>query len=293
MRHSLLLAFIAIAGLASRAHAIPFEPATVPEAVEVIGHLDVDALRKTQAFATLGGHKAIEAALDQAPADLRPLARALASSLRGVTLWRDTAHGAILLDTRDERSLAQLLAKLPTKRGPSVEGVATYTGGNGTDHGFLAALRGTLVLADTAESLERSLRVLAGRAPSLAGSSKLPAAPRTGVFVFVTIGSDALNAIQKSARSRVLQLAIKSLAVDVGEAAGVVTANARAEMGSAEAVQKARSILDGLRTLASLSDEPGARALIDKVTISVHGLALEVVAKLPVTELVKAIEAKR
>lgn len=294
MRHSLLLVFTAIAGFGTRAHATPFEPATVPEAVEVIGHLDVDALRKTQVFATLGGQKAIDAALDDAPAELRPLARALAGSVRGVSFWRDTEHGAIYLQTRDDRSLAQLIAKVPGKRGATIEGAVTYSaGGAGGDHGFLAAFRDTLVLADTADSLERSLHVLAGHAANLAGSSKLPVASRTGVFVFVTVGSDALNAIQKSARSRVLQLAIKSLAIDVGEAAGMVIANARAEMGSAEALQKARSIVDGLRTLASLSDEPTARTLIDGVTISARGTALEIVAKLPIGELAKVIEAKK
>ena len=149
----------------------------------------------------------------------------------------------------------------------------------------------TLVLADTADSLAQSIRVLGGHGASLAGSSKLPAASRTGVFVFVTIGSNALNAIQKSAHSKVLQLGIKSIVADVSESAGVVTANARAEMASADALQKAKSILDGLRTLASLSDQP-QRALLDGVTITANGLALEIVAKLPVTELAKAIEAK-
>jgi hypothetical protein len=102
-----------------------------------------------------------------------------------------------------------------------------------------------------------------------------------------------LGAIQKTAHSKVLQLAIRSLVVDVGEGAGLVTANARAEMRSAEALQKARSILDGMRALASLSDEPAARTLLDGVTVTAHGLALEVAAKLPVAELVKAIQSKK
>jgi hypothetical protein len=111
------------------------------------------------------------------------------------------------------------------------------------------------------------------------------------VFVFVTIGSNALNAIQKSAHSKVLQLGIKSIVADVSESGGVVTANARAEMASADALQKAKSILDGLRALASLSDQP-QRVLLDGVTVSANGLALEIVAKLPVTELAKMIGPK-
>ncbi|MEO7731396.1 MAG: hypothetical protein ABIY55_10515 [Kofleriaceae bacterium] len=298
MRHVTLFIFVAIAGFGARAQATPFEPAIMPEQVEAVGHLDVDALRKTQVFTALGGQKAIDAVIDGAPADLRVLARSLAGTVRGISFWHDTEHGAIYVQTRDGRGLAQLLAKAPAKRAATVDGVTTYTGGKEVDHdndhhhghGFFAAVGDTLVLADTADALAQSIRVLGGHAPSLAGSSKLPATSRTGVFVFVTIGSNALNAIQKSAHSKVLQLALKSIVADVSESGGIVTANARAEMGSADAVQKAKSIVDGLRALASLSGEPAQRALLDGVTVTANGLALEVVAKLPVTELAKAID---
>jgi len=299
MRHVTLFVFLAVAGVGARAHATPFEPAIMPEQVEAVGHLDVDALRKTQVFTAVGGQKAIDAAIENAPDDLRVAARALAGSVRGVSFWHDTEHGAMYVETRDSRALAQLIAKAPARRAATVDGVVTYTGIKEPDHendhhhghGFFAAVGDTLVLADNADSLARSIRVLAGHAPSLAGSSKLPAASRNGVFVFVTIGSNALNAIQKSAHSKMLQLSIKSIVADVSETAGVVTANARAEMGSADAVAKAKSIVDGLRTLASLSGEPAQRALLDGVTVTANGLALELVAKLPVTELAKAIEA--
>jgi hypothetical protein len=56
---------------------------------------------------------------------------------------------------------------------------------------------------------------------------------------------------------------------------------------------KAKSILDGLHTLASLSDDLTARALLDRVTVTANGLALEVVAKLPVAELAKTIQLAR
>jgi hypothetical protein len=62
-------------------------------------------------------------------------------------------------------------------------------------------------------------------------------------------------------------------------------------MRTAEAVQKARSIVDGLHTLASLSDEPMIGTLLDGVTVTTNGLALEVVAKLPVSQLAAMIQA--
>lgn len=296
MRHVSFAAVIAVAvagGLDGHAVAAPFEPGTVPDQVEAVGHLDVDALRKTQIFATVGGQAAIDTALDQAPPAMRPLARSLARSVRGVSFWRDTAHGALYVETRDSRGIAQLLAQLPVAPGPAIDGLPSYTLDNGTKHGYCAAFGDTLVLADSAESLERSIHVLGGRAPSLAGSSKLPAATRQGVFVFVTLGDNALGAIQKSARSKVLQLGLRSLVVDIGETAGQVTAGARAEMRSAEALQKARSIVEGVRAMGSLSDEPAARTLLDAVTVTTTGLTLEIAAKLPVSALAKLIESTR
>jgi hypothetical protein len=276
-----------------RALASPFQPKTVPDQVQVVGHLDVEALRKTQIFAAAGGQAAIDAALEQAPAELRPLARSLARSVRGVSFWRDTEHGALYVETSDGKDFARLIPKLPAKPGLAIDGLASYTMGDDDKRAFFAVVGDRLVLADSGESLERSIHVLGGKAPNLASSNKLPITSRQGVFVFVTVGDDLLSAIQKSAHSKVLQLAIRSLAIDIGEGAGQVTANARAEMGSADALQKAKSILDGLRTLASLSAEPAARALLDGVTVTANGLALEVVAKVPVAELAKAIQAAK
>jgi hypothetical protein len=90
-----------------------------------------------------------------------------------------------------------------------------------------------------------------------------------------------------------LQLALRSLAIDVSETSGVVIASARAEMRSADALVKAKSILDGLRALASLSDDPNAKLLLDNLTITASGLTLEVAAKLPVSELARVIHAHK
>lgn len=301
MRHVMPALLLAVVGLSRGAFAAPFEPGTIPDQVEAVGHLDADALRKTQLFAAAGGQAALDDHLDDAPPEIRPLARTLSRSLRGVSFWKDGERGAVYLETRDGPGLAQAITKLPVKPGRSVDGVATFIvrddattgamkhGKIHGHHGYLAVYGDTLVLAETSESLERSIHVLGGKAPSLSGSSKLPLSARQGVFVFVTIGDDMLNQIQKTAHAKLLQLALRSLAVDVGEASGMVTANARAEMRSADAVQKAKSILDGLRALASLSDEPQARALLDAVTVTTRGLALEITATLPAAEVAKAL----
>ncbi|HEX3766530.1 MAG TPA: hypothetical protein VHW23_47880, partial [Kofleriaceae bacterium] len=148
----------------------------------------------------------------------------------------------------------------------------------------------TLVLANTEDDLRQSLRVLGGRAANLAGSKALPLSSRQGVFVFVAIGDRMLGAIQKTARAKMLQLSMRSLVIDVAESAGQVTATAHAEMRSADAGQKATSILEGLRAMASLSDDPMAHTLLDGLTVTSNGSAVEVVARLPASDLDRMIQ---
>ncbi|HEX3764333.1 MAG TPA: hypothetical protein VHW23_36815, partial [Kofleriaceae bacterium] len=270
MRHVTFSALLAVVGLGAGgrvALATPFEPATIPDQVDAVGHLDVDALRRTQVFAAAGGQAALDAALEEAPPKVRPVVRALAATLRGVSFWHaGDDHGAVYLETRDAKSLGQLVGRLPATPAQPIDGFPTYTitEHDKTDKTHLAGIYGdTMVLADSEDGLRQSLRVLAGRAANLAGSKALPMASRQGVFVFVAIGDHLLGSIQKTARARMLQLSMRSLVVDVGESAGQVTAIAHAEMRSADAGQKATSILEGLRAMASLSDDPMAHTLLD------------------------------
>jgi hypothetical protein len=294
MRHVTLTAFLAFATWGAQvASATPFEPGTIPDQVQAVGHLNVDALRKTQVFAAAGGQAALDSALDDAPPDMRALARSLARSIRGISFWRGSDHGAVYVETRDAKALAQAVLKMPLTPAQPVDGFPTYTIDKGGGSHYGAVFGDTLVLADSEDSLARSIHVLGGRAASLAGSPKLPLSTRQGVFVFVTMGDDLLGEISKRAHSKVLQLGLRTVVVDVGENGGVVTATARAEMRSAEAVQKAKSILDGLQAMASLSDDPTARTLLAGVTVTVNGLALEVTAKLPVAEITKVIHTMK
>jgi hypothetical protein len=293
MRHVTFSALLAVAALGAgggAALATPFEPGMIPDQVQAVGHLDVDALRRTQLFTAAGGQAAIDAALDEAPPKVRPVARALAGTLRGVSFWHDADHGAVYLETRDAKSLGKLVGQLPVVPGQPIDGFPTYTL-TGHDKPHFAGIYGdTLVVSDSEDGLRHSIKVLGGKEASLAGSKALPMSSRQGVFVFVTIGDHLLNSIQKTAHSKMMQLALRSLVIDVGESAGQLTATAHAEMRSADGVQKATSILEGLRAMGSLSDDPMAHTLLDGVTVTSAGNAVEVVAKLPVSEIARMIQ---
>lgn len=294
---SLAVATLAVALATGRAAAAPFDPATIPETADVVGHLDVDLVRRTQLFTAIGGQAAVDVAVDEAldgaPAKLRPIARSLSRSIRSVSFWRAGDHGAVHVDSGDSRSLGQLIGQIGATPAPPISGFPTYVlGDDGDSEGFGAVYGQTLVLADSRDGLERSIRVLTRKAPSLAGSGKLPAVTGQGVFVFVTLGDDALGAIQKSAHAKVLQLGLRSLVLDAGESGHDVIARARAELQSADAVDKARTILEGVRALASIS-EPSAKPLLDAVTLTVSGLTLTVTAKLPVAEAARLIRKAR
>jgi hypothetical protein len=291
---SLSLVIAASALGAGTAAASPLDARTIPEQVDAVGHLDFEALRQTQLFGALGGQGALDALIDEAPAELRAAGKSLSRSIRAVSFWYDDDHGALQVSTSDARALGQLLAKVPGKQVRTVEGhavIAVDKGGGG--HALqLATVGDTLVLSDTAECVDRAIRVLDGKAKSVAGSSRLPSLGRQGVFLFVAIGDDLLGKIQHRASSKLMQLAAKSIVADVSEAGGQMVATARAEMKTADGLQKAKSIVDGLRALGSLSDEPGVSALLGGVTVTTSGLFLEVTAKAPIADLVKLAHSK-
>lgn len=299
MRSILLASSLAVATTVSvlgggTAAASPFEARTIPEQVDGLGHVDVDALRKTQLFGALGGQAALDTMIDEAPAEVRAIAKSLSRSIRGVSFWYDDEHGAVQIATNDARALGQLLAKSPVKQARTIEGHPVFVvdkPNQGTKM-QLAAVGDTLVLSDTAECLDRAVRVIGGKAKSVAGSNRLPSAGRQGVFFFVAIGDDLLGKIQQTASSKLMKLSAKSLVVDISEGGGQVTAVARAEMKSADALQKAKSIADGLRALGTLSDEPQLKVLLDGVTVTTTGLFLEVTAKAAAADLAKLVNTK-
>ena len=123
---SLAFAVAASALGAGTAAATPFDARTIPEQVDGVGHVDVDALRRTQLFGALGGQAALDVMLDDAPAEVRAIAKSLSRSIRAVSFWYDDEHGALQVATNDARALGQLLTKVPVKQARTVDGHGVF-----------------------------------------------------------------------------------------------------------------------------------------------------------------------
>jgi len=278
------------------ADARPLDLRRIPAAAQGVGHLDVDALRKTalyrmvKAKVTSGPDK-----LDIDP-KLRPLVDALMRSTHGVSFWvagNDT--GAVLVEVSGAAAISALLDKIPHKT-TRVAGHPVRTFREGGEDAMVALVGDVLIAADDARSLERSIKVVTGKAASLKRGA-LPAAPGgRGLFFFAALGDRLLDKVKKEASSTTLQVDMTTLTMDLAEVGGDVRARVIAVMTSAEAAQKVKSVVDGLLALTALADDEDVkkvRPLLQKIKVTAAGPRLEVSLAIPPAKLIELVESQR
>ena len=296
LRLSLAAAALAlsIAAVARPAAAAPFDARRVPSAAQAVGHLDVEAFKRTTLYARVAAKVGPDAVSADIPAELRPLVMQLVGSARGVTFWMAKKdHGAIHVQTGAAAAVQSLLAGLPgstiTRGGHRIRTLQIDG-----DPVFVGQAGDTIVLSDKIGSVQRSLQTIAGKAKGLAPSSALARAAGRGVFFFAALGGPLLDDIKKEASSRTMQIDMRSLVIDARETGGELTLELRAGMSSAEGPQKAKSVVEGLRALMSLADDPEAvklRPLIDRLKVEARGTTLEVTFQMKTAELMKIVES--
>ena len=285
---------LSFAALVRPAAAAPFDARRVPSAAQAVGHLDVEAFKRTTLYARVAAKVGPDALSTDIPAELRPLMMQLLGSARGVTFWMAKKdHGAIQVQTSAAAAVQTLLGGLPgttiTRGGHrirklQVDGEPVFVGQAGD----------TVVFSDKIGSVQRSLQTIAGKAKGLAPSSVLARAASQGVFFFAALGGPLLDDIKKEASSRTLQIDMRSLVIDAREVGGQLTLELRAGMSSADGPQKAKSVVEGVRALMSLADDPDAaklRPLLDRLKVEARGTTLEVTFQMKTTELMKIVES--
>jgi hypothetical protein len=293
---------IALLLLPLRAFATPFDAARVPAEADGVGHLDMDALRKTTLHRLVAPKIPKTNEWGDVHVAMRPLLKTLLDTAQGVTFWlTDKETGAVLIQVPDGKRIQALLDKVPRGKPIRVAGHVAHRydldshkkKGSDPDDDNLAALVGNfLVMADDEASLGRAIDAATGK-NTLAGARKTPdGAAERGVFFFTALNDKLLSEVKNAAQSKTLRINMSSLTVHVGEVRSELKVKVKAMMGSAEEATKLKSMAEGLLALASMTDEAAQlRPFTKGLQITANGRVLEVSLTMPSAEMLKIIES--
>lgn len=276
-----------------------FDRSLVPADAPFLIHVDFRALLDSELMSAF--RPLLEAELDveeleeiEARFGIDPL-----RDLHAVTIFSagDPGEDAVLVlrtSARIDDAVARLRAETDLREG-TLEGRRVY--GFDDAFGHIAAGRNAnerlVVLSEDEEQLWRAIQVIEGSAPSLAQAkdSDLPLAARKGAFVQVAF-TDALQdfaAEMGGPASRIGELA-QGFGLQLGEDRGVFFVDVRVETGEAEGATQIVSVLEGLRSLATMMGEelpPGSRDLLDEVDFDAVGSRVEILFERPVKLLLQ------
>jgi hypothetical protein len=286
--------------LPAQALATPLDATRIPAEADGVGHIDMDALRRTSLHRLITPKFQSGSHWNDMDPKLRPLVRTLFDVAQGVSFWltdRDT--GAVLIRVPDPKRIQAMLDRLPRKGQIRVAGqlVGRYSlsgdrSGDKSEENLAAMVGNHLVMADDEKSIARAIDALSGRGRSLAQRGLPDGALQRGVFFFTALNGKLLDEVKNAAQSATLRLNMSSLTVHVGEARSELSCRVKMTLGSAEEATKLKSMAEGILALASMSDEAvQLRPFTKNLKITAAGKALEVSVSMPSAELVKLIES--
>jgi hypothetical protein len=288
--------------LPARASGSPFDAARIPAEADGVGHLDMDALRKTVLHRSLMPRLNKQDDWEGVDVKVRPVLRNLLDTAMGVSFWlssRDT--GAVLIRVPDGRKVRALLDRVPHRGQLQVAGHTarryTFSRDRTDDDPSLVAIVGNwLVITDDRPSLTRAIEAVSGRGRTLAQRGVPEGARERGVFFFTALNDRLLDDVKNAAESATLRLKMTSLTVHLSEVSSEVRVRARLVLGSAAEAQKLKSMAEGVIALTSLSDDEEVaqvRRFTKGLRVVASGKALEVSLAIPAVDLVKAVESRR
>lgn len=289
-------ALVLFLSLPLHALATPLDATRIPAEADGVGHIDMDALRKTALHRLIAPKLLNGSHWTDIDPKLRPLVRTLFDVAQGLSFWltdRDT--GAVLVRVPDPKRIQAMLDKLPRKGQLRVAGqlVGRYAlSSDKHDENLVAVVGNHLVMADDEKSIGRAIEAASGRGRSLAQRGVPDAALQRGVFFFTALDGKLLDEVKNAAQSATLRLNMSSLTVHVGEVRAELNCRVKMTLGSADEATKLKSMAEGVLALASMSDEAAQLKPFTKgLKITAAGKALEVSFSMPSAELVKIIES--
>jgi hypothetical protein len=289
------IAIVSLLWLPMHVFASPFDAGRIPADADGVGHLDMDALRRTSLHRLLaprikGAH------WNDVDQRIRPLALALLDAGQSVSFWltdRDT--GAVLIRVPDPARIKALLDKIPHKGQLRVAGYPVRRYDIDKDEPTLIAMVGNfLVLTDDEPSLAKAIGAASGKGKTLAGArAVVDSTGDAGLFFFAALNDKLLDEVKDAARSHTLRIDMSSLTVKVSEVRAEVRLRVKMMMGNVDEAQKIKSMVDGLVALASMSDDAAEiRPFTKGLRVTANGKAVEIALSMPAADLVKLIDSK-
>jgi len=297
-------AIVSMIVLPARVFGSPFDAARIPAEADGVGHVDMEALRKTVLHRAFMPRINKQADWDDVDAKVRPLLRNLLDTAKGVSFWLTSRDaGAVIIQVPDGRKVQALLDRVPHRGQFQVAGHTARKYNFSSDKSahddpsLVAVVGNWLVVTDDRPSLTRAVEAASGRGRTLAQARVVPDGARErGVFFFTALNDKLLDDVKNAAESATLRLKMTSLTVTVSEVSSEVRIRARLLLGSAEEAQKLKSMAEGLIALTSLTDDKDmsqVRQFTRGLRVVATGKALEVSLAMPATELVKAVESHK
>jgi hypothetical protein len=306
MKLAPVLGFFSLALAASAALAGPLQRNHVAADAKWILHLDLDNFRATQVGATIVKGK-IDQQVAKAAADLKTYldvdfdwTRIAGATLYGLD-FDPKARGKncvlLIQTTLDvQKGLENAIAR-QTQAG--VDGNVTRVQEAPVPiyrirSEFFAALPPgkPVVLAQTADLIEKGLAVLDGRAPSLAAApafADFPPAP--GAFAFLAMAAGFSENAPIPPQANVLKMT-EAGRILLGETGTQVFLSATLKAKSAEAGSQMQQILQGLLALAALSQSANQdlQALVQATKVTTNDRMVTVDVQLPAATIVQKMQ---
>ena len=268
--HRTLLSFLlagALGALSAPALADGLDRSRIPQNVQAIVHLDVEALLASQLARRL---QELDPKLDpdfdlgqQEPmlSGVRPL-----RDLRSLTIFaadaRSRRFGAMVRTSDKADALLQLAMAAETYELVPLAGwqVHSWSEGGERVYGAVVPLGQSadrlVLLANDAQVMSESMAVLEGRGLSLAAGAQgqLALAPSPGTIVFAATNQPIAELSEVDPSSSVARL-VQGLVLQLGEVNGSLFANLSLSTAQPQDALRVQQILQGLTALASLVSE--------------------------------------
>ena len=174
-------------------------PSIIPAKADVVGHIDITALRSSKLARTFSAEmtKLEKELADKLQKTQIPLQASDILAATSLTFWAagaDIEHGALIVSGIDRAKLARALSVLPGHRQKNISGASLHRFKIEGEEVFAGLSGNQLVIADDKKSIAETIKTVIGQSKSLAQSRKSTQLMNaSGVFFMVAFDDASRN----------------------------------------------------------------------------------------------------